>query len=115
MPDRALRRLSGDVYMVPTDHPELGPGCMGLPAGTTAVGAEVHDDYCDTGAAQAFQITAESEGFRIRAAHSGLCLGVPEAAVEEWAPLLQLPCDPAGSGQLFRFDPAGRVEGGPPG
>ena len=44
-------------------------------------------------------------GYRIRAVHSNLCVGVLNSSQEEWAPVLQLPCDSTGAGQVFELVP----------
>ncbi|MEV0679262.1 BTAD domain-containing putative transcriptional regulator [Actinosynnema sp. NPDC050436] len=108
MPTTALHRVRDDVYRVLTHHPQFGGGCMGIPKASTNAGAAVYDGFCDTGAAEEFRVVpvdGPTTGFRLRAVHSDLCLGVLDVSMADWAPVFHLPCDPAGSGQTFTFEP----------
>lgn len=108
MPTMALRRVRDDVYRVLTHHPQFGGGCMGVPKASTNTGAAVYNHFCDTGAAEEFRLVPvdrPAAGFRLRAVHSNLCLGVLDVSMTDWAPVFQLPCDPSGSGQTFTFEP----------
>lgn len=105
MPARGLQSLRSDIYRITTSHPEFGAGCMGLRDATMAAGADVFDDYCDKGAAEEFRLEPMAAGYRIRAVHSDLCLGVLNGSVTEWAPVFQLPCDSTGAGQVFELVP----------
>ncbi|MDW5330137.1 hypothetical protein R6Y94_40945 [Plantactinospora sp. KLBMP9567] len=96
-------------YLIRTDHPEFGPGCMGIREGSREVGARVEDDYCgQEGAGEQFHLDpvgSPGQGFRLRLVHSGLCVTVDDVDAE-WAELLQLPCDPRHAGQVFLVEPA---------
>jgi DNA-binding SARP family transcriptional activator len=105
MPARGLQSLRSDIYRITTSHPDFGPGCMGLRNATMETGADVFDDYCDKGAAEEFRLESMSLGYRIRAVHSNLCLGVLNSSMTEWAPVLQLPCDSTGAGQVLELVP----------
>ncbi|MCP2258193.1 hypothetical protein LX15_001887 [Streptoalloteichus tenebrarius] len=108
MPRLSLELRSAGVYRIATQHPEFGPGCMGVAKGAREPGAVVADDYCGTGAAEEFRlepVSTSGTGFRLRPVHSDLCLGVAEASDQEWAPVLQLPCEPTAQGQVFQFEP----------
>ncbi|MEV5827994.1 RICIN domain-containing protein [Spirillospora sp. NPDC052242] len=85
---------------------------MGVREAQTAPGAFVFDDYCSERGANAGgedyrleRVSAPAPGFRLRLVHSGLCLGVPASSTDEGTSLHQLPCNPAGDGQVFQFDP----------
>ncbi|WP_081976033.1 BTAD domain-containing putative transcriptional regulator [Amycolatopsis sp. MJM2582] len=108
MPTMALRLVRDDVYRILTHHPRFGGGCMGVPKASAEAGAAVYDGFCDTGAAEDFQLVpseSTSTGFRLRAVHSNLCLGVLDVSMADWAPVFQLPCDSSGAGQTFTFEP----------
>ncbi|RSN71321.1 hypothetical protein DMH08_02640 [Actinomadura sp. WAC 06369] len=111
-PVRALLAGPGGTYRITTDHPAFGPGCMGVRKARTAPGASVFDDYCGERGANAGgedyrleRVSAPTRGFRLRPVHSGLCLGVPDGSTGEGSAIQQLPCEPTGGGQVFRFDP----------
>lgn len=105
IPAMALRKLHDDVYQVATDHPDFGPGCMGVAPGALEPEAPVADGYCEPGVVQEFRIEPAGTGFHIRPTHSGLCLGVRENSTEDWAPVVQLECDASATGQVFLFRP----------
>ncbi|GAA3732414.1 hypothetical protein GCM10022225_13070 [Plantactinospora mayteni] len=99
----------GISYLIRTDHPEFGPGCMGIREGSRKVGARVEDDYCgQEGAGEQFHldpVESPRPGFRLRLVHSGLCVTVDHLDAE-WAELVQRPCDPGHAGQVFLVEPA---------
>lgn len=107
VPRYSLVPLDGGLWRLRSDHPDYGPGCAGLPveAGPPE-GAPLVDQECGRrGAREAFRIeSAGGEGYRIRSAHSGLCLGVPDASAAPWTEVVQGACDEGGRGQLFSFD-----------
>ncbi|QXV56594.1 RICIN domain-containing protein [Amycolatopsis sp. TNS106] len=108
MPTMALRLVRDDVYRILTHHPRFGGGCMGVPKASVEAGAAVYNGFCDTGAAEDFQLVpseSPSTGFRLHAAHSNLCLGVLDVSMADWTPVFQLPCDSSGAGQTFTFEP----------
>jgi hypothetical protein len=108
IPDMSLVSIVDGVYQVRTDHPEFGPGCMGVESAQPGVGAPLGDDFCTQPDAHDFRlepVTVPVPGFRLRAVHSGLCAGIPSAATAQWQPVLQLSCDPENHGQVFVFDP----------
>ncbi|GAA4238561.1 hypothetical protein GCM10022254_55030 [Actinomadura meridiana] len=97
-PPRSLERRAADRYRITTDHPEFGPGCMGIAKGRTIPGPYVFDDYCgETNAgAEDFLLTPVENpisGYTIRVVATGLCLGSPRDATREGAPLYQMACD----------------------
>ncbi|MDL4772987.1 RICIN domain-containing protein [Actinomadura xylanilytica] len=112
IPARTLLARTGGTYRITTDHPTFGPGCMGVLEARTAPGAFVFDDHCGDQGANAGgedyrleRVSAPARGFRLRPVHSGLCLGIPDASTDEGTAVHQLPCAPAGGGQVFQFDP----------
>ncbi|MGW1106874.1 helix-turn-helix domain-containing protein [Streptomyces sp. NPDC002540] len=127
IPDYALERLADGTYQILSNHPEFGPGCMGVTDRRTAELAQVADDVCGRrGPAERFALepadtanvsrhattgpgTSPDRGpYRLRPRHSQKCLGFASSAMSgerEWQPLLQLSCDPAAEEQLFVFDP----------
>ncbi|MGI5152525.1 helix-turn-helix domain-containing protein [Plantactinospora sp. CA-294935] len=98
----------GTSYLIQTDHPEFGLGCMGIREGSRKVGARVEDDHCgQEGAGEQFHLDpvgSPGQGFRLRLVHSGLCVTVDDIDAE-WAELVQLPCDPGHTGQVFLVEP----------
>ncbi|GDY45596.1 hypothetical protein SANT12839_064780 [Streptomyces antimycoticus] len=76
-----------------------------------AEGAWLGDDYCESrGAGEEFRLEAvdrPTKGFRLRPAHTGQCLGLPDGTTRRWAHVVQLPCRSGAPGQVFRFDPVG--------
>ncbi|MEQ4303049.1 helix-turn-helix domain-containing protein [Plantactinospora sp. B6F1] len=104
-----IAATDGTRYLIRTNHPKFGPGCMGIREGSREVGARVEDDYCgQDGAGEQFHldpVETPRPGFRLRLVHSGLCVTVDDVRTE-WAELLQLPCDPKHVGQVFLVEPA---------
>ncbi|MFD3733720.1 helix-turn-helix domain-containing protein [Streptomyces sp. NPDC058632] len=127
IPDYALEQLADGTYQILSNHPEFGPGCMGVTDRRTADLAQVADDVCGRrGPAERFALepadtatvsrpatagpgTSPDQGsYRLRPRHSQKCLGFTLSARSgelEWQPLLQVSCDPAAEEQLFAFDP----------
>ncbi|WP_283134341.1 helix-turn-helix domain-containing protein [Rhizohabitans arisaemae] len=108
MPTRSLVRL-GDEYQITTDHPDFGPGCMGVKESSAFIGATVADDFCaKTGAGERFELVPALEkpgGFRIKALHSGLCVGLTGNSLKPWAAIRQVYCYQNRFGQIFFLDP----------
>lgn len=127
IPDYALERLADGTYQILSNHPEFGPGCMGVTDRRTADLAQVADDVCGRrGPAERFALESadtavvsrpattgpgnspDQGSYRLRPRHSQKCLGFTSSArsgEREWQPLLQLSCDPVAEEQLFAFDP----------
>ncbi|MEU4891617.1 XRE family transcriptional regulator [Streptomyces sp. NPDC044780] len=108
-PAFSLERLDHGLWRIATLHPSEGPGCSGIMGQSKAEGAWLGDDYCESrGAAEEFRLEAvdrPAEGFRLRPAHTDLCLGLPDGTTRRWAHVVQLPCRSGAPGQIFRFDP----------
>ncbi|WP_018348498.1 LamG-like jellyroll fold domain-containing protein [Longispora albida] len=95
------------VYQFKPMHPVHGPGCLGVQGGSASAGAPVEDSFCgeSTGNRMTLEaVTSPLRGFRIRAEHSGLCLGFAGNATAEWTQLTQQACDPAARGQVFGIE-----------
>ncbi|CAL9534899.1 helix-turn-helix domain-containing protein [Streptomyces sp. enrichment culture] len=109
VPRYSLARLDGGLWRIASDHPDYGPGCSGIPAETTDEdGAPLVDQECGKrGAREEFRIEPlngdPARGHRIRDAATGLCLTVSGASRAQWTPVVQKPCAPDGTGQLFAF------------
>ncbi|MEV3988967.1 RICIN domain-containing protein [Streptomyces sp. NPDC049837] len=108
VPRYSLVPLDGGLWRLRSDHPDYGPGCAGLPveAGPPE-GAPLVDQECGKrGAREAFRIESVGggKGYRIRSAHSDLCLEVRDASAAPWTEVVQRACDGGGRGQLFGFD-----------
>ncbi|PZG48678.1 hypothetical protein C1I98_12470 [Spongiactinospora gelatinilytica] len=79
-PRRLVQPLGDGTYKILTQHPKLGPGCMGVRAG------EVHDDYCgEKGGNQTDRFRLEPAGTgaadrQIEVANSDQCLASPHGA-----------------------------------
>ncbi|MEV6125586.1 XRE family transcriptional regulator [Streptomyces violaceusniger] len=110
-PSFSLKRLDDGLWRIATLHPEHGLGCSGIMGQSKAEGAWLGDDYCESrGAGEEFRLEAvdrPAEGFRLRPAHTGQCLGLPDGTTRRWTHVVQLPCRSGAPGQVFRFDPAG--------
>ncbi|WP_217623854.1 RICIN domain-containing protein [Streptomyces sp. TRM64462] len=111
VPRYSLARLDGGLWRLRSHHPDFGPGCSGITVESPAEqdGAPLEDSECGRrGDREAFRIETldgdPARGHRIRAAHSGLCLTVTDAATAPWAEVVQKPCAADGAGQLFSFD-----------
>jgi hypothetical protein len=105
-PPLGLEKVVDGQYRITAQHPVHGPGCMGIVGGGTGIGANAYLDACGDGKGQLFRlvpVNVPARGFRIRPVHSELCLGIPSNSMQEWAPVQQLACDPAATGQIFRF------------
>ena len=109
IPRFSLTPLEGDTWRIVTDHPDFGEGCTGVLHGETAVDTPLEDTECgDRGPAEAFRFEPVGDpvrGYRIRPAHSDLCLGVRDGSKKELAKIVQLGCERDGTGQLFSFEP----------
>ncbi|MEU3449453.1 helix-turn-helix domain-containing protein [Streptomyces thermolilacinus] len=109
VPRYSLARLDGGLWRIASDHPDYGPGCSGIPAETPDEdGAPLVDQECGRrGAREEFRIEPlngdPARGHRLRNAATGLCLTVPGASRAQWTPVVQKPCAPDGTGQLFAF------------
>ncbi|WP_149184062.1 helix-turn-helix domain-containing protein [Streptomyces sp. TRM49041] len=110
VPRYELARRGGGLWRIVSHHPDFGPGCSGIPVEAAEQdGAPLIDNECGKrGPSEAFRIEPVGDepvrGHRIRAAHSGLCVTVPEASREAWTAVVQKPCAADGAGQLFSFD-----------
>ncbi|OKK06604.1 hypothetical protein AMK26_11435 [Streptomyces sp. CB03234] len=110
VPRYSLVPLSGGLWRLHSDHPDYGPGCSGIPVEAVEQdGAPLMDQECGKrGPREAFRIEPfpdPAQGYRIRSAHSELCLEVRDASAEPWTDVVQRACDDdTGAGQLFSFD-----------
>jgi hypothetical protein len=107
-PPMTLTASRDGTYQIHTSHPEYGPGCMGVDGGSKGPGAHVLDDYCASGHGQVFElepVASPLPGYRLRPVHSNACLGVERDSVEPNAAVLQFPCNPTATGQVFLFVP----------
>ncbi|MGW9116285.1 helix-turn-helix domain-containing protein [Streptomyces sp. NPDC055663] len=109
IPSFSLKRLAGDAWRIVTDHPEYDLGCTGVWDGMRDAGAGLQDQGCgERGDAEQFLIEPVGrpvEGYRIRPAHTRLCVGAEGNSKERGAKLVQTSCDGADRGSLFSFDP----------
>ncbi|WP_406013211.1 helix-turn-helix domain-containing protein [Streptomyces sp. NBC_00984] len=109
IPSFSLRPLGDGVWRLVTDHPDYGKGCTGVWNGTREAGASMQDQTCGSrGAAEAFWIEPVGrpvEGYRIRPAHTHLCVGAEAGSSRRDAELVQMGCDGVDRGSLFSFDP----------
>ncbi len=95
-PAMTLELISDNVYRMSIEHPEFGPGCMGIPFGSTTEGTEVEDGSCGKGAIEEYRwesVASPAVGYRIHPIHNGLCLGFPPGSEIGRVSLRQLPCD----------------------
>ncbi|GAA3994041.1 hypothetical protein GCM10022247_12010 [Allokutzneria multivorans] len=106
-PRYTLDRLEDGSYHVRADHPQYGPGCLGVRKESMEIGAAVVDDECAIGNAELFNVeSAGANGFRLRALHSNLCVGIADGDKGEWVPLRQVVCESPVSAAVLAFDPA---------
>ncbi|MFJ1881328.1 MULTISPECIES: helix-turn-helix domain-containing protein [unclassified Streptomyces] len=117
IPSFSLKPLDGDAWRIVTDHPDYDLGCTGVWDGMRDAGAGLQDQECGKrGDAEEFLIEPVGrpvEGYRIRPAHTRLCVGTEGNSKERGAYLVQTSCDGADRGSLFSFDPvAGGTTGG---
>ncbi|MFI0367440.1 helix-turn-helix domain-containing protein [Actinomadura sp. 1N219] len=108
-PPISLEYQTAARYRITTDHPEFGPGCMGISGARKTPGPYVSNDFCgnENKGAEAFlltRVTTPAPGYTIRVAHSGLCLGFPENTTRDGASLHQMECDQS-PGQVFAIEP----------
>ncbi|MCX5109275.1 helix-turn-helix domain-containing protein [Streptomyces sp. NBC_00378] len=109
IPSFSLKPLDGDAWRIVTDHPDYDLGCTGIWDGMRDAGAGLQDQECGKrGDAEEFLIEPVGrpvEGYRIRPAHTRLCVGAEGNSKDRGAKLVQTGCDGAGRGSLFSFDP----------
>ncbi|TDD30533.1 hypothetical protein E1287_29075 [Actinomadura sp. KC06] len=108
-PLMSLESQTAARYRIATDHPEFGPGCMGISRARRTPGPYVFNDFCgnENKGAEVFLLTSvitPVPGYTIRVAHNGLCLGFPENTTRDGAPLHQMECDQS-PGQVFTVEP----------
>ncbi|TMR03457.1 hypothetical protein ETD83_10690 [Actinomadura soli] len=108
-PPMSLEHQAATRYRITTDHPEFGPGCMGISKARNTPGSYVFDDFCgnENAGAEIFFLTrviTPAHGYTIRVASNGLCLGFPENTTRDGAPLHQMECDQS-IGQVFTAEP----------
>ncbi|MFD9599926.1 helix-turn-helix domain-containing protein [Streptomyces sp. NPDC059970] len=109
IPAFSLRPLGDDVWRIVTDHPDFGLGCTGIWDGMREAGALMQDQECGKrGSAEAFWIEPQGhpvKGYRIRPAHTHLCVGAKAGSSKRDAEMVQMGCDGVDRGSLFSFDP----------
>ncbi|MGW0779457.1 helix-turn-helix domain-containing protein [Streptomyces sp. NPDC002913] len=109
VPRFSLLPLGEGTWRIATDHPDYGEGCTGVLHGGTATGVPLEDTECgDRGPAEIFRLEAVGDpvrGYRIRPAHTDLCLGARDRSTKELAKIVQLGCAKEGTDQLYSFDP----------
>ncbi|MFC9942145.1 RICIN domain-containing protein [Streptomyces pratensis] len=109
VPRFSLLPLGSGTWRIVTDHPDYGEGCTGVLHGLTATGTPLEDTGCGhRGPAEIFRLEPVGEpvrGYRIRPAHTDLCLGPRGGSTKELAKIVQLGCEKEGTGQLYSFDP----------
>jgi hypothetical protein len=98
-PPRQLKPY-GATWRVTTDHPQFGPGCMGVVDGSTKAGADMSDDTCDGIQTDRFALDRVTGGFLLEPEHRRFCVGVT-GTPKIGAKLKQLACDGQAPGQLF--------------
>ncbi|MFA1537599.1 helix-turn-helix domain-containing protein [Actinomadura monticuli] len=98
-PPRHLTR-HGTFWRVTTQHPEFGPGCMGVVDASFKPGTPLSDDTCDRTQPDRFTLRTVPGGIQLRPQDRDLCVGVRGRPALR-APVLQLPCDDRAPGQLF--------------
>ncbi|MFK0230280.1 hypothetical protein ACIQUL_31420 [Streptomyces sp. NPDC090303] len=111
VPLYALAEAGGGRWRIVSEHPDLGPGCSGIPSGGRIPDAAFEDSACgDPTRVESFALEAFGapvEGYRIvpvGSATPGTCVTVVGDRSAAWARLAQAPCAPDGAGQLFDFD-----------
>ncbi|MET9660410.1 helix-turn-helix domain-containing protein [Streptomyces sp. NPDC006510] len=109
IPGFSLKPLDGGAWRIATDHPDYGPGCTGVWDGIRDAGAPLQDQECGKrGDAEEFLIEPvgrPADGYRIRPAHTRLCVGAQGNSKKRGAKMVQTSCDGADRGNLFSFDP----------
>lgn len=116
VPAYALEERGPAVYRIETLHPLYGHGCLGVDHGSTKPGARMVDDYCGnrSSASESFHLErVGAGGYRLRLVHTNACVSVAGGAKQQWTPLLQLPCTPGDTSQIFFLDPIPRPSGIP--
>ncbi|MGW4705149.1 RICIN domain-containing protein, partial [Streptomyces sp. NPDC004285] len=111
VPRYSLAEAGAGRWRIVSDHPDLGPGCSGIPSGGRIPGAAYEDSECgDPTRVESFALEAFGtpvEGYRIvpvGSATPGTCVTVVGDRSAAWARLAQAPCVPDAAGQLFDFD-----------
>lgn len=102
---RVLERQQCGSYLIRTLHPVFGPGCMGVPSDQDGPLLKVEDGYCmDDKRFEQFTfepVSKPAQGYRIRTAKTGHCLGIQGGSRMEWSKLVQLKCDLNAASQVF--------------
>ncbi|MER5934977.1 XRE family transcriptional regulator [Streptomyces sp. NPDC002054] len=108
VPIYLLEPFGSDQYMIRSLHPVMGHGCLGVDSGLRSNGARLMNDYCGRrGTAERFRIRPARSGdqtYRITPVHTGACVTIPGGIGTPGAPVVQLPCSTAETGQVFTFD-----------
>ncbi|MFF2014045.1 helix-turn-helix domain-containing protein [Streptomyces sp. NPDC058195] len=109
IPAFSLLPLGDDAWRIVTDHPVYDKGCTGVIDQAPDAGAPLQDQECGLrGRAEEFLIQPVGdpvEGYRIRPAHTRLCVGTENGSVRRGARLVQAGCAGQDRGKLFSFDP----------
>lgn len=110
VPAISIQPLRAGLYLILSEHPSQGPGCLGIRNAQVNPGMFVYFDFCGerggNAGGEVFRLEPAGtpyQSFTIRPAHNDLCLGFPVNAGA--SALLQLPCNPQAPEQTFILDP----------
>ncbi|MEV6968691.1 helix-turn-helix domain-containing protein [Hamadaea sp. NPDC051192] len=99
-PALSTEPAGGGAFRIRTDHPEFGPGCMGVDP--VAADDRPSDGYCPDVKHQLFTLVAASGGHLVRNVDLGQCLAVrPEAGSRS---VIFADCSAEDPAQLFVID-----------
>ncbi|MER6096723.1 helix-turn-helix domain-containing protein [Streptomyces sp. NPDC001728] len=111
VPLYSLVAVGAGRWRIASDHPDLGPGCSGIPSGGRVPGAAYEDSECgDPSRVETFALEPYGRPVRghrivpVGSATPGSCVTVTGDRDAAWAPLAQAPCAPDAAGQLFTFE-----------
>jgi hypothetical protein len=81
--------------------------CLDVPAASKSSGVQLDGAACASTANETWKLTASGAGFTVKAAHSGLCAGVKDAATSSGKAVQQQTCATGSTSQVWKLSAVG--------